>query len=303
MQLKQEKKIDMPKKNPRFKHPILLTLKTYSIITIGLFINAIAWTAFLIPSEIVGGGVTGISALIFYSSGFPLGLSFLIINIGLLIIGIKRLGLRFGIKTVYAIIVLSFFFTILSEYITQPVLPDDRLLSAIIGGILAGASIGIVFTQGGSTGGTDIIAMIITKYRNITPGRIILLLDVVIISSSYFVFQSIETIVYGYVTMAVASYSIDMLLMGHRQSVQLFIFSRKYDEIAGRIANDIGRGVTLVNSKGWYSKEEGRILIVVVRRHETSDVYRTIKEIDSEAFITVSNVMGVYGKGFDPIKH
>jgi uncharacterized membrane-anchored protein YitT (DUF2179 family) len=291
-------------RRPRFKYPVLTTLKMYAIISIGLFINALAWTAFLIPSEIVGGGVTGISALVFYATGqsIPIGVTFLLINAALLLVSMKSLGLRFGIKTIYAIVVLSFFFTVLSQFFTEPIV-SERFMSAIIGGILAGVSIGIVFTQGGSTGGTDIIAMIINKYRNISPGRILLLLDVVIISSSYLVFQSIEVIVYGYVTMAVTSYSIDMLLMGHRQSVQLFIFSRKHDEIAQRIANDIGRGVTLLKSKGWYSKEEGCLLMVVVKRHETSEVYRTIKEIDSEAFISVSNVMGVYGKGFDPIKH
>lgn len=297
-------KLNMRLKRPRFKYPVLTTLKTYTIITIGLFINALAWNAFLIPSEIVGGGITGVSALVFYATnnGIPIGITFLVINAFLLLISIKSLGLRFGIKTIYAIIVLAFFFTLLSKYFTEPIV-SERFMSAIIGGILAGVSIGIVFTQGGSTGGTDIIAMIINKYRNISPGRVILLLDVVIITSSYLVFQSIETIVYGYVTMAVTSYSIDMLLMGHRQSVQLFIFSRKHEEIAQRIANDIGRGVTLLKSKGWYSKEESCLLMVVVRRHETSDVYKTIKEIDPEAFISVSNVMGVYGKGFDPIKH
>ncbi len=289
-------------KSPRHKYPFLLTIKTYSIITLGLFINALAWSAFLLPSEIVGGGVTGIAALVYYSSGFPVGATFLLINVVLLIFGIRRLGLKFGIKTVYAIVVLSFFLTLLSPYFTEPIV-SDRFMSAIIGGILSGVSIGMVFTQGGSTGGTDIIAMLINKYRNITPGRIILLIDIVIISSSYFVFQSIETIVYGYVAMAITSYSIDMLLMGHRQSVQMFIFSRNHEDIAKRIANDIGRGVTLVNAKGWYSKEDGCLLMVVVRRYETSDVYRTIKEIDPEAFITVSNVMGVFGKGFDPIKH
>lgn len=290
------------KKVPRFKYPVLHTLKTYTIITLGLFINAIAWSAFLIPSEIVGGGVTGISALVFYWSGFPVGATFLIINGVLLIFGVRKLGLKFGLKTIYAVVVLAFFFTLLNHYISEPVV-SDRFMSAIIGGILAGVSIGIVFTQGGSTGGTDIIAMVINKYRNITPGRIILLFDVVIISSSYFVFQSIETIVYGYVAMAITSYSIDMLLMGQRQSVQMFIFSRNHEEIAKRIANDIGRGVTLVNAKGWYSKEDGCLLMVVVRRYETSAVYRTIKEVDPEAFITVANVMGVFGKGFDPIKH
>ena len=291
-----------PRENSRRKiHPFLRAIKTYGIITIGLFINALAWTAFLIPSEIVGGGITGASALMFYATGFPVAITFLLINILLIIFGIKNLGFAFGVKTVYGIAVLSLFLGVMQPLITEPVVPE-RFMAAIIGGIMGGASIGLVFTQGGSTGGTDIIAMIINKFRNISHGRLILLMDVVIISSSYFLFNSIEMVVYGYVTMAVASYSIDLLLMGHRRSVQLFIFSRQHEEIAGRIANDIGRGVTLLEGSGWYSKEKAQVLVVVVRRYEMSSVFRTIKDIDPNAFISVANVMGVYGQGFDPIR-
>ncbi len=289
----------MAKKKP--VNPFLTGLKTYSIITFALLVNALAWTAFLLPSEIVGGGVTGAAALLYYATGIPVAITFFLVNLLLIIFGIKSLGFGFGIKTIYSAGVLSLFFGILQPLITEPIV-DDRFMSAIIGGIMGGASVGLVFTQGGSTGGTDIIAMIINKYRNISHGRIILYLDLVIISSSYLLFQSIEVMVYGYVTMAVASYSIDMLLMGHRRSVQLFIFSPKYELIAEHIANDIGRGVTLLDSEGWYSKEKSAVLVVIVRRHETSTVFRSIKEIDPEAFISVANVMGVYGKGFDPIK-
>lgn len=286
----------------REKHPFLKGLQSYSIITFALFVNALAWTAFLLPSEIVGGGVTGAAALLYYATGIPVAITFFLVNLVLIVIGIKSLGFGFGIKTIYSAVVLSVFFAILQPLITMPVV-DDRFMSAIIGGIMGGASVGLVFTQGGSTGGTDIIAMIINKYRNVSHGRIILYLDLVIISSSYFLFQSLEVMVYGYVTMAVASYSIDMLLMGHRRSVQLFIFSPRHEEIAEHIANDIGRGVTLLRGQGWYSKEENAVLMVVVRRYETSVVFRSIKEIDPDAFISVANVMGVYGKGFDPIKY
>jgi uncharacterized membrane-anchored protein YitT (DUF2179 family) len=282
--------------------PIWNSIQSYSIITLGLFINALAWTAFLLPSEIVGGGVTGLSALIFYATGFPVGVTFFLINIVLIIMGIKSLGLSFGIRTIYGTAVLSVFLGLLQQYITEPVV-DDRFMSAIIGGIMGGASVGLVFSQGGSTGGTDIIAMMINKYKNISPGKLILYMDVVIISSSYFLFQSLEVLVYGFVVMSVASYAIDMVLMGHRQSVQMFIFSKKHDQIAEQIANEIGRGVTLLNGKGWYSKTESNIIMVVVRRYESNQIFRTIKQIDPEAFISIANVMGVYGKGFDPIKY
>jgi uncharacterized membrane-anchored protein YitT (DUF2179 family) len=286
----------------KFQYPHLAAVKSYAIITLGLFINALAWTAFIIPSKIVGGGITGLSTLIFYASGFPVGVTFFIINIFLIMIGIKSLGLSFGIRTIYGSVVISLFLGILQQYITEPVV-TDRFMAAIIGGIMGGASVGLVFSQGGSTGGTDIIAMIINKYRNISPGKLILYMDVLVISSSYIIFQSLEVLVYGFVVMGVASYAIDMVLMGHRQSVQLFIFSKKHDVIAEQIANEIGRGVTLLNGKGWYSKSESFVLMVVVRRSESNNVFRTIKQIDPDAFISVANVMGVYGKGFDPIRY
>ncbi len=286
----------------KFQYPVLNSIKSYSIITLGLFINALAWTAFIIPSEIIGGGVTGLSALIFYATGFPVGVTFFLINIVLITLGIKSLGLSFGIRTIYASIALSVFLSVLQQYITEPVV-SDRFMAAIIGGIMGGASVGLVFSQGGSTGGTDIIAMIINKYRNQSHGKLILYMDVIIISSSYFLFQSIEVLVYGFVVMGVASYAIDMVIMGHRQSVQMFIISKKHDLIAEQIANEIGRGVTLLNGKGWYSKTDSHILMVVVRRFESNVLFRTIKQIDPDAFISVSKVMGVYGKGFDPIKY
>jgi uncharacterized membrane-anchored protein YitT (DUF2179 family) len=286
----------------KFQYPIWDSVKSYAIITLGLFINALAWTAFIIPSGIIGGGVTGLSTLVFYATGFPVGVTFFLINIVLIVLGIKNLGLPFGIRTIYGTIMISVFLSVLQHYISEPFV-SDRFMATIIGGMMGGASVGLVFSQGGSTGGTDIIAMIINKYRNISPGKLILYMDVVIISSSYLLFQSIEILVYGFVFMAVASYAIDMVIMGHRQSVQMFIFSKEHEEIAEQIANEIGRGVTLINGKGWYSKTESNILMVVVRRHEANLIFRTIKRIDPEAFISLSNVMGVYGKGFDPIKY
>jgi uncharacterized membrane-anchored protein YitT (DUF2179 family) len=286
----------------RKKYPVWEIIRTYGIITIGLFINALSWTAFLIPSEIVGGGITGASTLVYFATGFPVAITFLLVNVVLIIIGIKNLGFSFGVKTIYAIVVLSAFLGLLQKLITAPVV-DDRFMSAIIGGILGGASVGLVFTQGGSTGGTDIVAMIINKYRNISHGRLILFMDVVIISASYLLFRSIEVMVYGYVTMAVASYSIDMLLMGHKRSVQLFIFSKQHNEIAGVIANEIGRGVTLLQGKGWYTQEDTPVLLVIVKRYESTNLFRVIKEIDPKAFISMGSVMGVYGQGFDPIKY
>ena len=196
---------------------------------------------------------------------------------------------------------LSALFSLLQQLITKPII-NDAFLSTVLGGILGGAGVGIVFTQGGSTGGTDIIAMIINKYRNISPGRIILYLDVFIIASSYFIFGSIEKIVYGYVAMGITSYTIDLLFTGSKQSVQIFIFSKNYDEIANRIGKEVLRGVTIIDGKGWYTGEQTKVLLVMVKKPEASQIFRIIKEVDRDAFMSVTNVMGVYGKGFERIR-
>lgn len=276
-------------------------IKSYSIITLGLFVMALGWTAFLIPNELLGGGVSGIATLIYWSTGLSTGITILAVNVILVIIALRLLGFGFGVKTVYSILVLSFFFSVLQLYFTEPIV-KDKFLSAIVGGIMGGASVGIIFTQGGSTGGTDIVAMLVNKYRNISPGKIILFLDVFIISSSYLIFQSIETLVYGFVVMGVASYTIDLVLTGNKQSVQLFIFSGNAQAIADRIGNETGRGVTFIKGKGWYTKTEHDILMVIVKKMESPRLFRIVREEDPEAFVSLNTVMGVYGKGFDVIR-
>ncbi|HOP03988.1 MAG TPA: YitT family protein [Tenuifilaceae bacterium] len=286
---------------------IFKTTRTYSIIVFGLFLYALSWTAFLLPHKITGGGVSGIGALVYYATGFPVGYTYFIINIGLILVAIKMLGASFGVKTIFGVVTGAFLLSILQPLIQIPIV-EDKFLSAIIGGILAGVGLGIIFTQGGSTGGTDIIAMIINKYRNISPGRVILLCDVFIIGSSFLVLtelvpvKRIETIVYGYVAMAITAYAIDMVLSGSRQSVQMFIFSKSYKEIADRITKEMNRGVTVIDGVGWYSQENQKVVITLVRKHEANDIYRLIKEVDTDAFISVANVMGVYGRGFERIR-
>ena len=281
--------------------------RTYTIIVFGLFLYSLSWTAFLIPQQITGGGVSGIGALIYYGTGFPVGYTYFLVNIGLVALAIRVLGASFGVKSIVGIVAGSLLLSLLQSLIQMPVV-EDKFLSAIIGGILSGVGLGIVFTQGGSTGGTDIIAMIVTKYRNISPGRVILLCDVFIIGSSFLVLtdlppvKRIETIVYGYVSMAITAYAIDAVLSGSRQSVQMFIFSKNYTDIADRITNQMNRGVTVIDGMGWYTKEAQKVVITLVRKHEANDIYRLIKEVDDEAFISVANVMGVYGRGFERIR-
>jgi len=283
------------------KKQIYPTLRSYAIITFGLFVNALGWTVFLLPAEITSGGMTGVSSLLYYAFKLPMGLTYLVMNVVLIILGVKVLGRSFAIKTVYATLVLSFFLSILEGIVVDPIVDED-FMSAVVGGILAGGGVGLAISQGGSTGGTDIIAMMINKHRNISPGRLLLYMDILIISSSYLVFQSIEIMVYGYVSMAVVAYTIDMVLTGAKRTVQMFILSKRHEIIANRISSEINRGITILHGKGWYTQEDTKILMILVRKYESNHILRIIKETDPDAFISVNNVMGVFGYGFDPIK-
>ncbi|MFA6770731.1 MAG: YitT family protein [Bacteroidales bacterium] len=291
---------------------VLTEIKEYIVILFGMFIYTLGWVFFLIPNGLVGGGVTGISAVIYYTTGFPVSYSFFLMNGLLLAIALKILGKTFGVKTVFAIIAGTIFLRILpdlipSDLIQNIAIDNGKLLSAIIGGGLAGAGIAINFTQGGSTGGTDIIALMINKYRNMSPGRLILMMDVIIVASSLIipteagVGQRVAIIIYGFILISVTGYTVDMVISGAQQSVQMFIFSHHHDAIANRITS-IGRGVTVIDSMGWFTKEEGKILMTVVRKAESSFVFKAVKEIDKKAFISVSNATGVYGQGFEAIK-
>ena len=291
---------------------VLERLRSYSIITFGLLLYALGWTVFLIPSGLVGGGVTGISAVIFYATGFPVSWSFFIINAALLAVALKVLGKGFGVKTVFAIVAVTLFLDRLPGLIPQELIEDitignGKLLSAMMGGVFSGAGIAITFTQGGSTGGTDIVALMINKYRNISPGKLILYMDIFIILSSLIIpseasiGERAAIIIYGFVLISVTSYTVDLILSGARQSIQIFIFSQKYQQIADAIT-PTGRGVTVIDGMGWYTKKEGKILMLIVRRTESNFVFRLVREIDKEAFLSVGNVMGVYGKGFEEMK-
>ncbi len=281
-------------------------LKEYVIITFGLFVFTLGWSSFLIPSGIAGGGVSGIGAIIYFASDqvIPVAASYFVINFGLLLIALKILGKGFGIKTIYAIAVSSFFFWLFGQLITEPVV-KEKFMAAIIGGAMGGIGVGITFSQGGSTGGTDVIALMINKYKNFSPGMLILYMDILIISSSFLVWSELsmterfERIVYGYVVMGVTAYAIDLFISGVKQSLQLFIFSDNHDAIAERIANEMDRGITIMNGKGWHSRANQTVLIVMIRKAESSHVYKIIKEEDPTAFMSVNSVMGVYGKGFD----
>jgi len=278
------------------------TVKEYLTIIIGLALYALGWTGFLLPHEITTGGVTGIGALIFFAKGVPVAVTYFLINILLLILSVILFGWKFSVKTIFGVFTLTFFLTVAQELITKPLLIEEPFMACVVGGVLTGVGIGIVFTANGSTGGTDIIAKILNKYRNITLGRGILYSDLIIISSSYILFQSVEKIIFGITTLVISTFFIDFVVNGVRQSVQFLIFSREYEEIAKRISVEAHRGVTVLDGMGWYSKEKVKVLVVLARKNESVKIFRIVKQTDPQAFVSQSSVIGVYGQGFDLIK-
>ena len=291
------------------KAEVMRELKDYIFITFGLISYAMGWAAFLIPYQITTGGTTGIGAIIYYSTGFPIQWSYFIINAVLMTFAIKILGPKFSIKTTYAIFMLTFllwFFQILvngADGVPPLVLgPGQDFMACLIGAAMCGVGLGVVFNCNGSTGGTDIIAAIINKYRDITLGRVMLICDLIIISSSYFVLKDWEKVVYGYVTLYICSFVLDQVVNSARQSVQFFIISEKYDEIARHINVYPHRGATVINASGFYSGKEQKMLFVLAKKRESTIIFRLIKDIDPNAFVSQSAVIGVYGEGFDRIK-
>ncbi|MDD4576712.1 MAG: YitT family protein [Bacteroidales bacterium] len=276
-------------------------IRNYVIIVFGLACYVFSWSAFLIPSDLIGGGISGVSTLIYFVTGIPVGILNFIFNAILVLIAMRILGAKFGINTIFGIIVGALLFLVLQPLFTVP-LVNDPFMCALIGGMLSGFGIGIVFTHGGNSGGTDIIALIVTNYRNISPGKVIIICDVVIVAASYLIFQSIEKIVYGYVIMGVFGYTLDIVLEGAKQSYQIIVFSKNNDVIADRIGNELNRGVTFLKGKGWYTKEDQDVLLVIAQKHDKQKIMEIINDSDDKAFLSVAKVSGVFGRNFDRIR-
>lgn len=285
----------------------LSVLWDYFLMTVGSLIFCMAWTSIIIPTGLASGGLTGLCTIIQYATGgaIPIGWTYPIINIGLLIIGFLTLGRAFGIKTIYVIILTSVLFEVLPKF---PMLEchefvDDKLIGALVGAALESVGLGLVLLRGGSSGGTDIVAMMINKYWPVSPGRVYLFTDIFIIASMLFVpDKGIIDVVYAYVIMLGFSFGIDFVLLGNKSSVQILVFSSKYQEIADHMIHEVHRGVTALQSVGWYSQKESKVLLIVSRKQQMNDVIREVKSIDSKAFISVSTAMSVYGEGFEEVK-
>ncbi|MDR1557206.1 MAG: YitT family protein [Tannerellaceae bacterium] len=288
------------KKNIR---KLFYSIQDYLVICLGTLLYGFGFNGFILSNEIVTGGLSGVSALIFFGTSIPVSVSYFLINVVLLTFAFRILGYKFLLKTIFGVISLSLSLS-LFEWVFGgvPIIRDEAFMCILIGGGICGTGLGLIFAVNGSTGGTDIIAAIINKYKNISMGMGLMLFDVVIISSSYLLFQDVEKIVFGFVEMGVNSFVLDRVINANRQSVQFLIFSQKYDEITERIIKDLGRGCTLLDGVGGYSQKPTKVVVLLAKKSESVNIFRLIKEIDSQAFISQSIVRGVYGEGFDQIK-
>ncbi len=284
---------------------------SYLLITVGILVYTFAWSAFMLPAKIVGGGVSGISSVLNIAAGVPLPIGVLnfIINAILLAIGFKVLGSRFGANTIYGIVMSSLCFILWQQvlHVENLFMIDGKMgfepfMCALIGGALCGAGIGLTFTMGGNSGGTDIIALIISKFYNISPGKVIMYLDIFIIGSSFFVSHQITNVIYGYIVMVTMTYVLDLVLDGNKQSYQIMVFSQKNEEIADAVTREVGRGATLLDAEGCFTKQQQKVLLMMVHRTDKPRVMQIIHRIDQNAFISVNKAQGVYGKNFEKLK-
>lgn len=283
----------------------------YFLMTVGTFIFVMAWTSFLQPNNLASGGLTGLSTILDYATQgkIPMDVTYAVLNFFLLVAGFLFLGKAFGFKTIYVIGLSSFLFWFLPEYFPNLEVVDenlDKILVALIGGAMEALGIGLILLRGGSTGGTDIVAMILNKYWPVSPGKVYLYSDIFIVASLMLIpvdnGGGLVNMIYAYVVMIVFSFGVDYVLLGNKSSVQLLVFSKKYKEIADHIIYDVQRGVTALQSIGWYSQQESKVLLIILRKHQMNEVINEIKRIDKDAFVSVSSANSVYGEGFEEIK-
>ena len=299
------------------KTNIFQEVKDYLIISFGLLCYAIGFNCFQLPYGIVGGGVAGFGSILFFATGFPVEYTFFIINGILLLAAVKVLGWKFCVKTIFAVFVLTFFLgavkqvmemygamnpELMGEYNLPLLVDDNKFMAALFAAGIEGCGLGMVFLRNGSTGGTDIIAAMINKYKDITLGQMMMLCDIVIVSSCMVLPErTLPDLLYGFTVLFTLNIMVDFLIDRGRQSVQFLIISNNYEEIAEAI-NERGRGVTVLNGTGWYTKNESKVLLVLARKTESASLLSVIQAIDPKAFVSQSKVLGVFGEGFDRIK-
>lgn len=293
------------------KRPVWKIVMQYLFIVLGIMLYCFSWTVFLVPKHIIGGGVVGLATIVYYLTGFPMGITNFVVNGILLIIGYRILGGKFGLNTIIGMTTAS-----LSLILFQQILEVNNMeyfkfenmelfTRAVLGGALSGIGIGICFVNGGNSGGSDIIALIVTKYRNVSPGSVILVVDAIVIAGTLLVPNGlgVEGMVYCYIVLVTFTYTLDLVVEGRKQTYQITIMSQLNEQIADAIGNEVKRGVTLLNGWGWYTKKDQKVLLVIAQKKDKVEIMRLVKAIDPNAFISVAKTQGVYGKNFDTIKN
>ena len=315
---------------------ILVGIKEYLLMTFGMFCYAFGWLMCVLPAGGMGGGAAGLATLInailpSSVTGFlTIGTLVFIINCVLLILGVLIVGWKFGIKTLYCILMMSVMFNVVESCLEPDLMVNMlkgvdawRLLLVVLGAASCGVGIAVSFMQGGSTGGTDIVAMIINKFRTVSYGKVLLMTDCGILISSVFLttvvtiansadvieLTTIEPLsslafarmIYGFIMIAVIGYTVDFVQSGNQQSNQIMIFCKDYEAMADMINTKAHRGATLIDAMGWYTKTPSKAVMVVCRKRDTSMILKLVREQDPSAFLTVGSVMGVYGQGFDAL--
>ena len=294
------------------KDKVWISAKDYVLITFGLFLYAFAFSAFIAPENVVIGGMAGLGQLIYFITdkifgyGMPIAVSIYALNAILLLIAFKTVSRTFVVRTIFGVSVLALMIGIFQPMFKEPIVQQETFMNVIIGGMLCGIGVGLAFVHNGSSGGIDIIAAMVSKHSNISIGRTMQICDFCIVTSSILLprpeGQEIASPVYGYIVLLIVPFMADMMVNTNRQSVQFTIFSRYWQEIATAVNNEAHRGCTVISGMGWYSKQEVKVLIVICRKYEAMTVFRIIRAIDKDAFITQANVNGVYGQGFDELK-
>jgi uncharacterized membrane-anchored protein YitT (DUF2179 family) len=284
-------------------------VKDFLTINLGMAIYALGWAAFLLPYHITTGGMVGMFAILYYVTGFPISMAVLLANVLLLAVAYKPLGWQFVLKSAYAVLALSTFLSLGQQMMTgddgqliQLMGEGQDSMACVLGAILNGVGVGTVLLSGGSTGGWDIVATLVNKYRNISLGRVMLYLDLLVIASCLPIFHDWRMVVFGYVTLAIYTYVVDLLINSTRQDTQFIIFTHRYKEISERIIHETSHSVTCLNGEGYYSHQDIKVLITIVHKREQVKILRMIHETDPTAFVSQSRVEGVYGNGFNAIK-
>ncbi len=290
--------------NRRAEGRLLRQLRDYGIITFAMLLGVVGLNLFLLPNQITMGGIMGVASIVYWGMGIPVQDTYFVINALLLVAALKVLGWRFCAKTIYAVIVFTVASTVLQSVMPPDLhlLADQKFMACMVGAVFMGTSVGLGLSAGGSTGGSDVIAAMIHKYRDVSLGHIILFCDLTIITSSYVVLRDWEKVLYGYVLLFIISFCVDHVVNSLRRSVQFFIVSDKYQEIGEAINKIADRGCSTLNGNGFFTKKDIKVIFCIAKKSESSFIFDLVDEIDPNAFVAQSAVIGVYGQGFDRVK-